>query len=73
MWSLSLQRMHSNMVPFAFRSALRYGPFRLLGCTPMWSETLFGVHYHLVLITFKNALRSGPPLYKVGFVFPMVL
>ena len=46
-------RLHFNVVPFAFRSALRYGPFRLLECSPMWSETIFRVHSHLVHISPK--------------------
>ena len=66
-------RVHSHVVPFASRNALRYSPFHYLECSPMWSflifrvyphvsVKIFGVHSDLVLITFENALRSGPPL-----------
>ena len=56
------KRMHSYVVLFASKNALRYGPFCFWECTPIWSITIFGVHSHLVLITFENALRSGPPI-----------
>ena len=61
-WSLS----ETNALPcgpYFFRSALPYGPFGILKCTPMWSLTIFGVHSHMVLVIFRNALRSGLPLY----------
>jgi len=37
MWSLSLQRMHSDMVLFAFWSALPLGPHHFQKCTPKLS------------------------------------
>ena len=48
MWSPSLGGMQSHMVPFTFRSALRYGPFRFLEWSPIWSLLLFEGHSHKV-------------------------
>ena len=48
------------MVPILLRSALPYGPFGILECTPMWSLLLFGVHSHVVLHNFWSALPYGP-------------
>ena len=52
------KHMHSHVV--LFRSALLYGPFGILKCTPMWSLLLFGVHSHVVLNNFWSALPYGP-------------
>ena len=49
MWSLSLQRMHSNVIPFAFRSALRYGPHHFKKCTPKWFP-LYRLNIVLILV-----------------------
>ena len=80
MWSPSLQGMHSHIVPFGFRSALRYGPFRFLECSPMWSLLLFRVHSHVVRKIVRSALPFGhhrfqkctpkcsPPIYSMTYL-----
>ena len=60
MWSPSLGRMHSHMVPSTFRSALRYGPFRFLEWSPIWSFLLFEVHSHKVRNNCWSVLPLGP-------------
>ena len=53
-------RVHSHVVPFASRSALRYGPFHYLECSPMWSLISYGMPSHMVRNNFLSALRFGP-------------
>jgi len=52
--------VHSHVVPFAFWSALSFGPFWYQECTPMWSLLIFGVHSHFVPKNFWSALPYGP-------------
>ena len=54
------KRMHSHVVPILLRSALLYGPFGILDCTPIWSPFLFGVHSDVVRNKFWSALPFGP-------------
>ena len=54
------KRMHSDVVPFLFWSALQCGQSGILECTPMWSLSLLEVHSHVVLSNVWSALLYGP-------------
>ena len=58
------KRIHCHVVPILFRSALPYGPFGILKCTPICSLLLYGVHSHVVLNNFWSALPYGPDHFK---------
>ena len=71
------KRMHSDVVPLKFRSALRNGPFCLLQYTPMWSITIFKVHSALPFgpHDFQKCTSKwfSPIFYKSGPTFDVVL
>ena len=62
MWSFSIPRVQSHVVPSSFWNALSYSPFQFLECSLIQSLSVFGMHSHVVLMIVKNAVSFSPAL-----------